>query len=287
VRPVPSFGQIDYKTAGCVDGLAIAGYPVAGCGYATYDAFQLSTTRRFRAGFTGGFQYQYSRNKGTTQGSNEAATTQNTFDYESEYGVNPQDIPHTVNGSVVYMIPGSGFWTGGWRVGGIVNARSGVPLNVTMARPDNATVNGVTVTNIPGGNSRGTQRPDLIPGVDPYLKNGVRWLNPAAFATPQPGTFGNLPRNYLRGPSFWQVDLMFSKDFRFLSTQGLQLRAEIFNVINRLNYEQPVTSLPNGTPGAAVTDAAAGTFGYMLGPLNRTVGLGTPRQVQLSMRYTF
>jgi hypothetical protein len=53
----------------------------------------------------------------------------------------------------------------------------------------NLTVNGQTVVNIPGGNSRGTQRPDLVPGVDPYLKDGVRWLNPAAFATPQPGTF--------------------------------------------------------------------------------------------------
>ena len=49
-------------------------------------------------------QYQYSRNKGTTQGSNEAATTQNTFDYETEYGTNPQDIPHTFNGSLVYML---------------------------------------------------------------------------------------------------------------------------------------------------------------------------------------
>ncbi len=161
-----------------------------------------------------------SRNRGTTQGSNEAATTQNTFDYESEYGINPQDIPHTVNGSLVYQLPGDGLLTGGWRIGGIVNARSGVPINVVMSRPDNATVNGVTVTNIPGGNSRGTQRPDLIPGVDPYLKNGVRWLNPAAFATPQPGTFGNLPRNFLRGPGFWQADLMLSKDFRFTGLAG-------------------------------------------------------------------
>ena len=36
-----------------------------------------------------------------------------------------------------------------------------------------------------------------------------------------------------------------------------------------------------------VTDAQAGTFGYMLGPLNRTVGLGTARQVQISARYLF
>ena len=82
-------------------------------------------------GFTGGVQYQYSRNKGTTQGSNEAATSQNTFDYETEYGTNPQDIPHTFNGSIVYLVPGEGLWRGGWRVGGILNARSGVPINVT------------------------------------------------------------------------------------------------------------------------------------------------------------
>lgn len=287
VRPVPSFGQIDYKTAGCVDGLTIANYPVSGCGYASYDALQVSMTRRFQAGFTGGFQYQYSRNRGTTQGSNEAATTQNTFDYETEYGINPQDIPHTFNGSLVYQLPGSGFWSGGWRIGGIFNGRSGVPINVTIARPDNATVNGATVTNIPGGNSRGTQRPDLIPGVDPYLNDGVRWLNPAAFTTPQPGSFGNLPRNFLRGPQFYQLDLMLSKDFRFAGTQSLQVRGEFFNIFNRLNYENPAATLPNGTPGQPFTDAQAGTFGYMLGPLNRTVGLGTPRQTQVSLRYMF
>jgi len=289
IRPVPSYGQIDFKTAGCLDSVEIAGaYPTAGCGSAKYDALQISATRRFRSGFTGGFQYQYSRNKGTTQGSNEAATAQNTFDFGSEYGTNPQDIPHTVNGSVVYLFPGQGLWTGGWRLGGILNARSGVPINVTIARPDNLTVNGVTVTNIPGGNSRGTQRPDLVPGVDPYFEDGgVRWLNPAAFATPQPGTFGNMPRNFLRGPAFAQLDLMASKDFRFAKSQGLQFRVELFNLLNHLNYENPAATLPNGAPGVPFTDAQAGTFGYMLGPLNRTVGLGTARQTQISLRYLF
>jgi hypothetical protein len=286
-REQPTFGQIDYKTSGCVDGLTINGQVLSGCGEATYNALQLSATRRFRAGFTGGMQYQYSRNRGTTQGSNEAATSQNTFDYNTEYGINPQDIPHTFNGSLTYQLPGSGVWTGGWRVGGIVNARSGVPINVTIARPDNVTVGGVTVTNIPGGNSRGTQRPDLVPGVDMYLKDGVRWLNPAAFATPLPGTFGNLPRNAVRGPEFWQLDLTLSKDVRFMNTHSLQLRLEMFNITNRLNYENPAATLPNGTPGAGFTDAQAGTFGYMLGPLNRTVGLGTARQTQLSLRYSF
>jgi hypothetical protein len=163
-----------------------------------------------------------------------------------------------------------------------------VPINVIINRPDNITVTGVTVTNIPGGNSRGTQRPDLVPGVNPYIEDGgVRYLNPAAFATPQPGTFGNLPRNFLRGPGFWQADLMASKDLRFNGNHAVQLRVELFNIFNHLNYENPVASLPNGTPGVPFTDAQAGTFGYMLGPLNRTVGLGTARQTQISVRYLF
>jgi hypothetical protein len=286
-RPQPSYGQIDYKTSGCLDGLVINGNGITGCGRATYHALQINASRRFRTGFTGGFQYQYSRNRGTTQGSNEAATSQNTFDFTTEYGTNPQDIPHTFNGSVVYELPFNGPLAGGWRLGGIINARSGVPINVTINRPDTITLGGVTVINIPGGNSRGTQRPDLIPGVNPYLRDGVRWLNPAAFATPQPGTFGNLPRNFLRGPNFWQLDLMASKDFRLTGNQGIQLRFEVFNIANRLNYENPAASLPNGAPGVAFTDAQAGTFGYMLGPLNRTVGLGTARQTQLSVRYIF
>ena len=101
----------------------------------------MSATRRFQGGFTGGFQYQYSKNKGTTQGSNEAATAQNTFDFESEYGTNPQDIPHTFNGSVVYQIPGQGNLAGGWRIGTIINARSGVPINVTINQTGQAIEN--------------------------------------------------------------------------------------------------------------------------------------------------
>ncbi len=273
-RPRPELGQVDFKTSG---------------GRSQFDALQIGLTRRFRGGLTGGLQYQYAHNTGTTQGSNEAATAQNTFDFSSEQGANPTDIRHTTNASLVYMFPGQGVWTGGWRVGGILNARSGVPVNVTIARPDNVSIGGVTVANIPGGNSRGTQRPDLIPGVDPYRRDGdIRWLNPAAFATPQPGTFGNLPRNFLSGPGFWQVDLMASKDFRLGARQGVQLRVEMFNVSNQLNYQQPAASLPNGAPGVAFNDTTAGpTFGYLLGPLNRTIGLGTQRQMQLSVRYSF
>lgn len=274
-RPIPAYGQIDYKTSGCVDGLTLAGMPVSGCGVSSFDALQLSLTRSAAAGLSGVVQYQYSRNRGTTQGSNEAATAQNTFDFASEWGTNPQDLPHTVTGTVTYT-------RRGWSVSSFVTARSGVPINVTINRPDNVTVNGATVTNIPGGNTRGTQRPDLVPGVNPYLKQGTQWLNPAAFKTPQPGTFGNTPRNFLRGPAFWQADVAVSKTWARLTT-----RIEVFNITNQLNYESPAANLPNGAPGVAFTRETAGTFGAILGPLNRGVGLGGARQVQASLRWSW
>ena len=162
-----------------------------------------------------------------------------------------------------------------------------MPINVTISRPDNVTVNGATVTNIPGGNSRGTQRPDLVPGVDPYLKRrralaesgGVH--DAAAGHVRQPAA--QLPARAVVRAGRPDVQ----QGLPVLETQGLQLRVEIFNIINRLNYENPAATLPNGTPGVPFTDAQAGTFGYMLGPLNRTVGLGTARQTQISLRYSF
>ena len=64
VRPVPAYGQIDYKTAGCFDDLVINGNRIAGCGRASYDALQLSATRRFLSGFTGGLQDQVLQEQG-------------------------------------------------------------------------------------------------------------------------------------------------------------------------------------------------------------------------------
>src|SRR5690349_25021025 len=51
-----------------------------------------------------------------------------------------------------------------------------------------------------------------------------------------------------------------------VQTCALPIWVEIFNIANRLNYENPAATLPNGTPGLAITDAQAGTFGYLLGP---------------------
>jgi hypothetical protein len=157
------------------------------------------------------------------------------------------------------------------------------------------------VINTPGGgNSRNVRRPDLVPGIDPYIvSGGVLFLNPAAFATPAPGTFGNLERGLLHGPTFSQVDLVVSKHFPVTGTSNIEFRAEVFNLFDAANFSNPVATLPNALPtialteankvqpGQAYTSAAAGTFGTITSTVGRTVGLGTSRQVQFALRLNF
>ena len=153
-RQAPSVGQVDYKTSGCLDGLVINGNPITGCGKASYDALQIGLTRRFRTGLAGGLQYQYSRNEGTTQGSNEAATASNTFDYNTEYGIEPARTSRTRSTARWSTCsPFEGAWTAAG-ASAASSTRAAACRSTSSSRGrTTSTVNGVTVTNIPGGNS--------------------------------------------------------------------------------------------------------------------------------------
>lgn len=216
---------------------------------------------------------------------------------------------------------------GGWQVGGVYNGRAGSPLTVLITRPDLVAVCGqssgctlggssvaqgfvismpsgtlptgfVGVQNTPGGNaSRNTRRPDLIAGVNPYIygTDGLRYLNPAAFAMPGPGTYGNLPRNFLKGPAFHQFDLTLQKRFKLTETMNVEFRSEIYNLFNRANFSNPPATLGNflsssatsQQPGTAYSVANSGNFGVINGTVGRTVGLGTNRQIQFAARLNF
>lgn len=216
---------------------------------------------------------------------------------------------------------------GGWQVGGVYNGRAGSPLTVLITRPDLVAVCGqsagctlgsgtvaqgfvislpsgalptgfVGVQNTPGGNaSRNTRRPDLVAGVDPYIygTDGLRYLNPAAFSMPAPGTYGNLPRNFLKGPAFHQFDLTLQKRFKLTETMNVEFRSEIYNLFNKANFSNPPATLGNflsssatsQQPGTAYSVANSGTFGVINGTVGRTVGLGTNRQIQFAARLNF
>jgi hypothetical protein len=163
------------------------------------------------------------------------------------------------------------------------------------------------VVNTPGGGaSRNVRRPDLVAGVNPYLTNDRLTINPAAFTTPAPGTFGNVPRNFLKGPNFKQFDLIFNKRFKFTETANLEFRTEIFNIFNRANFNNPGSTLNLALPTVALTSgvytfsgasvqpglpytqgAAGGTFGLLRSTVAKDVGLGTSRQIQFALRLNF
>jgi hypothetical protein len=215
---------------------------------------------------------------------------------------------------------------GGFQVGGVYNGRSGTPLNVLISRPDLVAIcqlatgcgpqptplsqplgfvtnlpsgalpaGYIAVVNTPGGNaSRNTRRPDLVPGVNPFLTidgTNMRYLNPAAFAIPQPGTYGNLPRGFLKGPVFHQFDLTLQKRFRISETANVEFRSEFYNLFNRANFANPPTSLPNSLgaqqPGTPFSTTNVGQFAVINSTVGRTVGLGTNRQIQFALRLNF
>jgi hypothetical protein len=297
------FGEIDYKTSG---------------GHDSYRALQLSLMRRSNKGVTMNAQYTLGRSYGNSAGSNEADTVANNArelkDFDIDNGYNKFDVRHNFNASLVYDIPSgklsglSKAILGNWEIGSIANARSGLPVNVFITRPDivytDATGNVFTspaagrtaVINTPfGGSTRATRRPDLVPGVDPYLDNDRTIFNPAAFAIPKPGTFGNLPRNFLRGPIFRQVDFILNKKFPIAERSNVEFRTEIFNVFNLTNFAAPPGTLTPalGTaagqfqPGQPLSFTGSSAFGTMTSTVERSVGLGTNRQIQFALRLNF
>jgi len=313
------FAEIDTKTSGGND---------------HYNGLQALLNRRFSRGLTLNAQYVWGHSIGNSDGSKDARSSSNNYSFSSEYGDNISDVRQSFNFSMLYELPyGNGKkygsaanglvkgLMGGWQFGTMFNARTGLPIDIEIARAavvyrNNTTgvittspvlgAGGVILTtpvvNVPGGGqSRNVARPDLVPGVDPYIhNNGWLYINPAAFSMPAPGTYGNLGRNALRGPGMSQVDLTLSKKFPIKETMNFEFRAECYNILNSAVYQAPGYATVSGAqvrladasgviqPGQAYTaSAAGGNFGALTSTVSNTVGSGTNRQFQLALRFNF
>lgn len=162
------------------------------------------------------------------------------------------------------------------------------------------------MVNTPGGgNSRNVRRPGFVPGVNPYLNGDRTILNPAALTTPAPGTFGNVPRNALRGPNFGQLDMVLSRHFRLSEQRSIEFRTEVFNILNHTNFDIPGSrlnlALPSFSQSGGIFTLGSGiqprqpysfttsgqTFGLLRQTVVRDVGLGTSRQLQFALRFNF
>jgi hypothetical protein len=265
-RPLPQFGRVDIRGSDSDT---------------EFNGLQLSLHRPFSNGFQFGAQYMWSHSLDEgALGGGESQEPQNAACRECEWGTTNQDVRHTLTINWVYQLPMGGdsanpgngdllnLVFGGWQLSGVMQARTGRPLTITVNRGG---------SDLPDGNNR-NQRPDLVPGVDPYQANRTpdQWLNIAAFAVPARGSWGNVGRNTLRGPGLFQIDLALQKSFVISGGRTFEFRWEAFNAFNRLNLGNPGTNI-----------SAPAQFGRITGPLNNGYGTGTARQMQFMLRVNF
>jgi hypothetical protein len=223
------------------------------CGTNRYDSLQTKMTKRFSKGYSIFAQY-------TFQHERQHGGDQYFYIPDLQYGPADWDRVHNFSVATTYELPfaKNNRWLGGWQVNQATIVQSGLPFDVTYRD---------------SGSDRdtGPQRPDLVSGADPYAGGGTqdRWFNVtpigsngSAFARPAKGTFGNLPRNYLRGPGYWRVDASLFKRFAITSTHAFEFRIEAVNLFNNVNLANPDSQI--GVPGnlnpnaGTITSTAAG-----------------------------
>jgi hypothetical protein len=255
-RPIPQLGRI---SAIRFDGKSI------------YHGVTLKMERRLAGHFAYNASYTLSHSKddasspGPTESeANVPQNVRNIFDETGEWALSSFDHRHQFVASGTVLLP---FYEnagglaeallGGWRANTIIVAQTGAPFTVNLS---------VDRANIGAGPA---QRPDQR--ADPNLpgseRTPERWFDTGAFALPAPFTFGSAPRNSVIGPGYASVDASLAKTWT-LGTSQLEFRWEIFNLLNRANFD-----LPNrifGNPN----------FG-------RIFSAKTPREMQFCLRLAF
>ncbi len=158
---------------------------------------------------------------------------------------------------------------GGWRTSMIVNARTGLPINVGLNGNgiDPATGRAYRFLNRNGGGLRPNRVGEANTGIDPKTDR-FRFLDPAAFRVQALDTPGNAARNTAYGPRFFNTDFNLSKGFRITDRQSFDIRWEAFNLFNTVNFQNPATTVGNTN------------FGWITAARD-------PRIMQLAIRYRF
>jgi hypothetical protein len=212
-------------------------------------------------------------------------------DFGGEYpvrGNSDDDVRQSGNLAINYRVPGAMSTrverelTSGWSLDSIFTARSGIPINVFQS----------TYFINQADQLTGLVRPNLVPGVPVVLRNvsgdPFGWaLNPAAFAPValnpdgSPASQGNLARNFIHGPNFWDYTMGFQRQFPLSERVKLLFRAEAFNIFNHANAGQPSNCLCYGPSFGQINGLAT------LGVPNQLYATGSARSLQLALKLQF
>jgi hypothetical protein len=252
-------------------------------GNSSYNALQADVNHRFSHDLALRGVYTWSKTldngdslNATTAG-NAPGLVSNPHDLHADWGLGTYDVRNSGVFSAVYRLPfgrgksfanrRQGFANGvisGWTVNSIVTVQSGFPLTPQLSyNPSN------------NGDTRNPVRPFVNPGFHRRVILGKpdQWFDPNAFLAPPPnsGFFGNLGRDTLTGPGLGTWDFSTLKDTRIRERLAFQFRAEIFNLLNRANFNTPnlIVFTPIGVSGTAGAITSTST---------------TSRQVQLALK---
>jgi hypothetical protein len=258
-------------------------------GTSSYHALQLDLRRRLSHGFLLRGVYTYSRtiddgdSLNQTTAANAPGLVSNPFNLGADKGLATFDVRNIAVTSVLYALPfgrGKKFgntlegwrngWASGWSLSSNITAQSGFPFTPQLSyNPSN------------NGDTRNPVRPFLNPSFSGpvILGKPSQWFNPSAFLAPpaNSGFYGNLGRDTYIGPGLATWDFSVLKDTRIHERLSLQFRAEIFNILNRANFNTPnlivftppTASNPTGVSGTAGTINSTST---------------TARQVQFGLK---
>lgn len=261
-RPNPALGTVTFRD------------PSA---RASYHGLELTLDKRLSGGtqFSGAYTWSHSIDDATEQFGSEGGIIQDTRNLSGDRGSSGFDRRHRFSASYVWELPfGRGrHWLGdrggaldgllgGWQLSGIVSAQSGRYFDVTVPNP--TSLLGVTSS---------VWRADLVGDWRVPEAGPDGWLNREAFAIPQnpDGTyrFGNLRRNSLLGPPFFNLDASLMKNFHLQSGRRIQFRWEVFNATNHPSYGLPISNLRSRDFGIIRSTASA------------------PRQMQFGLKFIF
>lgn len=265
-----------------------------------YNSFQVSLRKRGRSGFFYRINYMYSKSldeasqfTGSSAGGYSGAIDPNNLWLER--GRSDFDIGHVFSAVFSYQLPvgrGKPFlpslrgwkhgFLGGWQLSGTARMYTGQPFTVKTADVEA----NLGESNRPNRISKGTQADDASPG-----RRGpdFPWFDVMAFeAVPcvdeedagrscgtsmhgfSPFEFGNSGRNILDGPGLIGINIGLRKNFQFKERRRLQVRLDIFNVLNRTNFRLPNNNFNSITGGLITRVGASGRQG---GPRVFQVGL--------------
>ena len=264
-RPLAGFGSFGLK---------------ANDGNNNFNALQTGLHRRFTRGLLVQMNYMWSHGiTDTSIGAGESVAIQDMSCRACDRSSSNIDVRHNMTASAVYELPFArrSRIFGGWELAGIATARAGLPVNVTMSRKASA---------LPDGNTS-SQRPNLVPGVPIYAvnQNSNQWFNPAAFAAPANGTWGNLGRYIANGPGMYEIDPSLQKRFKMTERLALNFRAAAYNLFNHPIYKTPSSSIGSLTGNPP---AVSGSFGRITSIINTgAVGTGAPRRIEFMFRAEF